>query len=109
MSDDRIAGTVRNLGGKVQEGVGKVTGSVKTEAAGVVNQAAGAVQNAYGKATDAVAEGAETVKQAAIEGHDFLKKFIEDNPHTATLIAIGIGFFIGYAAHQPPRRHYWWD
>jgi uncharacterized protein YjbJ (UPF0337 family) len=109
MSDDRIAGTVRNLGGKVQEGVGKVTGSAKTEAQGLMNQAAGAVQNAYGQAADAAAEGAETVKQAAIEGHDVLKKFIEENPHTATLIAIGIGFFIGYAAHQPPRRHYWWD
>jgi uncharacterized protein YjbJ (UPF0337 family) len=109
MSDDRMAGTVRNLGGKVQEGVGKVTGNAKTEAQGLMNQAAGAMQNAYGQAADAAAESAETVKQAAIEGHDFLKKFIEDNPHTATLIAIGIGFFIGYAAHQPPRRHYWWD
>jgi uncharacterized protein YjbJ (UPF0337 family) len=109
MSDDRIAGTVRNLGGKVQEGVGKVTGSAKTEAQGLMNQAAGAVQNAYGQAADAAAEGAETVKQAAIEGHDVLKKFIEDNPHTAALIAIGIGFFIGYAAHQPPRRQRWWD
>jgi uncharacterized protein YjbJ (UPF0337 family) len=109
MSDDRMAGTVRNLGGKVQEGVGKVTGNAKTEAQGLMNQAAGAMQNAYGQAADAAAESAETVKQAAIEGHDFLKKFIEDNPQTATLIAIGIGFFIGYAAHQPPRRHYWWD
>jgi hypothetical protein len=36
-----------------------------------------------------------------------VKKFVEDNPHTAVLIGIGIGFFIGYAAHQPPRRHYW--
>jgi len=32
MSDDRIAGTVRGFGGKVQEGVGKVTGDAKTEA-----------------------------------------------------------------------------
>jgi uncharacterized protein YjbJ (UPF0337 family) len=109
MTDDRIAGTVRNLGGKVQEGVGKVTGNAKTEAAGLMNQAAGAVQDVYGQAADAAAEGAETVKQAAIEGHDFLKKFIEDNPHTATLIAVGIGIFIGYAVHQPPRRRYWWD
>jgi uncharacterized protein YjbJ (UPF0337 family) len=109
MTDDRIAGTVRNVGGKVQEGVGKVTGSAKTEAKGLMNQAAGAAQDAYGQATDAAAQGVETVKQAAIEGHDFVKKYIEENPHTATLIAIGIGIFIGYAAHQPPRQKYWWD
>jgi|SRR4029077_9894649 uncharacterized protein YjbJ (UPF0337 family) len=109
MTDDQIAGTVRTIGGKVQENVGKVTGNAKTEAQGVLNQAAGAVQHAYGQAADAAAEGAETVKNAAIEGHDFLKKFIENNPHTATLIAIGVGIFIGYAAHQPPRHRYWWD
>jgi len=109
MTDDRITGTVRNIGGKVQEAVGKTTGNTKMEAKGMMNQAAGAVQDAYGQAVDTAAEGAETVKQAAIDGHDFLKKFIEDNPHTATAIAIGIGFFLGYAAHRPPRQRYWWD
>jgi len=109
MTDDRMAGTVRNIGGKVQEGVGKLTGSTKTEARGVMEQAAGTVQNAYGQALDTAAEGADAVKQVAIEGHDFLKRFIEDNPHTATAIAIGIGFCLGYAAHQPPRRRTWWD
>jgi uncharacterized protein YjbJ (UPF0337 family) len=110
MNEDRIAGTVRNLGGKVQEGVGKVTGNAATEARGLVNQAAGAVQDAYGQAVDVAAEGAATVKQAAVESHDFLKKFVEENPHTATLIAVGVGFFLGYAAHRPPpQRRYFWD
>ena len=109
MTDDRIAGTVRNIGGKVQEGVGKVTGDTTTEVKGVMNQAAGAVQDAYGKTADAAMEGSQSVKEAAIEGHDIVRKFVEDNPHTATAIALGIGFFIGYATHtQPPRRH-WWD
>jgi uncharacterized protein YjbJ (UPF0337 family) len=31
MTDDRITGTARNLGGKVQEGFGKVTGDAKSE------------------------------------------------------------------------------
>jgi len=109
MTDDRIPGTVRNIGGKVQEGVGKVIGDAQIEAKGLMNQAAGTIQDAYGQALDSVAEGAEVVKQAAIEGHDFLKKFIEENPYTATVIAVGMGFFLGYAAHQPPRRRYWWD
>jgi uncharacterized protein YjbJ (UPF0337 family) len=108
MTDDRIAGTVRNFGGKVQEGVGKVTGDTKTEVKGVMNQAAGAVQDAYGKTVDAAMEGAQTVKEAAVEGHDTVRKFVEDNPHTATAIALGIGLLIGYAAHRPPpQRGYW--
>jgi uncharacterized protein YjbJ (UPF0337 family) len=109
MADDRVGGTVRNFGGKVQEGVGKVSGDTKTEVEGLVNQAAGAVQEAYGSAVDAATEGAQTVKDAAVAGHDTVKKFVEDNPHTAVAIALGIGLFIGYSAHrQPPRRH-WWD
>ena len=54
MSDDRIAGTARSFGGKVQEGVGKATGDTKTEVKGAMNQAAGAVQDAYGKTVDAL-------------------------------------------------------
>jgi uncharacterized protein YjbJ (UPF0337 family) len=110
MTDDRIAGTVRDISGKVQEGVGKVTGDTKSEVKGMMNQAAGAVQDAYGKTVDAAMEGAQTVKEATIQGHDVVRKFVENNPHTATAIALGIGFFIGYAAHrQPERRRYWWD
>ena len=109
MTDDRIAGTVRNIGGKVQEGVGKVTGDTQTEMKGVINQAAGAVQDAYGKSVNAALDGAETVKEAAIEGHDVVRRFVEDNPHTAVLLALGIGIFVGYAAHRQPERRYWWD
>jgi uncharacterized protein YjbJ (UPF0337 family) len=109
MTNDRIAGTVHSFGEKVQEDVGKVAGNAKTEVEGVMNQAAGAMQDAYGKTVDTAIEGAQTVKEAAVAGHDYIKKFVEDNPHTATLIALGIGAFLGYAAHrQPPHRH-WWD
>jgi uncharacterized protein YjbJ (UPF0337 family) len=108
MSDDRIAGTVRNLGGKVQEGVGKVTGDARMEAKGMMNEAAGAVQDAYGKATDAAMDGAQKVKDAAVEGHDFLRKFVENNPHTATLVALGIGLLIGLSAHRQPEPRGWW-
>ena len=110
MTDDRIAGSVRNFAGKVEEGVGKVTGDTKTEVQGVVNQAAGAVQDAYGKTVDAAKEGAQTVKEAAVEGHDKVRKFVEENPHTATAVALGIGVLIGYLIHRdppPPSRSYW--
>ena len=38
MTDDRMAGTWRNVGGKVQEGVGKTTGDTKSEMKDVMNQ-----------------------------------------------------------------------
>jgi uncharacterized protein YjbJ (UPF0337 family) len=109
MTDDRIAGTMRNIGGKVQEDFGKVTGDTKSEVKGAMNQAAGAVQDAYGKTVDAAMEGVKTVMEATIKGHDTVRDFVENNPHTATAIALGIGLFIGYAVHSQPRRNHWWD
>ena len=44
MNEDRVAGTTKNLGGKVQEGFGRVTGDAKSQADGLINQAAGAAQ-----------------------------------------------------------------
>ena len=93
----------------MEEGIGKAVGSTKTEVAGLVDQAAGAVEDAYGKTKEAALEGADVVKDAAIQTHDFLKKFMEDNPHTTTVIALGLGLLIGYAAHQAPQRRNWWD
>jgi ElaB/YqjD/DUF883 family membrane-anchored ribosome-binding protein len=58
---------------------------------------------------DVAAEGAQTVKGAAVAGHDLLKKFMEENPHTTTAIALGIGLLIGYAVKRPPARRRWWD
>jgi hypothetical protein len=105
MADERIESRVRATGG---EGIGK-TADTKTQIDGLVYQATGAVKEAYGKTMDAAAESAETVKDAAVAGHDYLRKFMEDNPHTTTLIALGIGLVIGYATHRPPPRRNWWS
>ena len=48
MDENRVEGTARNLGGKVQEGFGKVTGNARAQAEGLANQAAGAAQDLYG-------------------------------------------------------------
>lgn len=110
MTDDRIAGTARNVVGKVQQGVGRVTGDKSTEFKGAMNEVAGAAQDAYGKTLDAAAEGAQKVKEVAIDAEDKLRHFIESKPYTATAIALGVGLVIGYTAHRPPpRRAYWWD
>jgi uncharacterized protein YjbJ (UPF0337 family) len=109
MTDDRIEGTVRTIGGKVQEGIGKATGDAETEIEGRLNQAAGAVQDAYGRTKEVASGGAGAVKDAAVASHDFLARFMEENPHTTTAIALGIGLLIGYTAHRPPPRRHWWD
>jgi uncharacterized protein YjbJ (UPF0337 family) len=113
MPDEQVQGTIRNIGGRiggrVEESFGKVVGDPKAEAEGLMKQAAGAAQEAYGKAVDATAEGADTVKALAVAGHDTVKRFMEDNPHTTTAIALGIGLLIGYAAYRPSPRRGWWD
>ena len=62
MNEDRIAGTARNMGGKVQEGLGRVTGDAKSQADGLVNQAAGAAQDLYGHAKDTAADAAQEIR-----------------------------------------------
>jgi uncharacterized protein YjbJ (UPF0337 family) len=69
MADERIESRVRAAGG---EGIGK-TADTKTQVDGLAYQATGAVKEAYGKTMDAAAESAETVKDAAVAGHDYLR------------------------------------
>ena len=108
MADERIGGRVRATGGEAEDGIGKITDDTKAQVEGLVNPATGVVQDAYGKTMDATAESVQTVKGAAIAGHDYLRKFMEDNPHAITLIALGMGVLIGYAAHRQPSRRSWW-
>lgn len=107
MADERMG--IRPLGANADQRGGNAAGDVRSQADGLMNQAADAVQDAYGKTVDAAVEGAKTVKGAAVASHDFLRRFMEENPHTTTVIALGIGVLIGYAAKRPPPRRGWWD
>jgi uncharacterized protein YjbJ (UPF0337 family) len=107
MADERIEGRLRNIGGKAEEGFGKAVGDTATEVQGRFNQAAGAVEEAYGRTVDVAAEGARSVKDAVVSGYDVVAKFMEENPHTTAIIALGIGLAIGYTAHRPPPRRWW--
>jgi ElaB/YqjD/DUF883 family membrane-anchored ribosome-binding protein len=73
------------------------------------DRAAGAMQDAYGKTVDAAAEGAQAVKKAAVASHDFLRDFMEANPHVTTALALGIGLLVGYAAAKRPAPRVWWE
>ena len=52
MDENRVEGTARNIGGKVQEGIGRITGDAKTQVRGMANQTAGATQDLIGQAAD---------------------------------------------------------
>jgi uncharacterized protein YjbJ (UPF0337 family) len=49
MDENRLSGTAKNLGGKVEEGLGRVTGDARTQAQGQMKQAEGSVQDLYGQ------------------------------------------------------------
>jgi uncharacterized protein YjbJ (UPF0337 family) len=83
--------TVRNLGGKVQEGVGRMTGDAATQAEGLMNQAAGTARDMYGQAKDATAD----VVQASKDAGDTLRRVIEERPLVAVAVALGVGWLLG--------------
>jgi uncharacterized protein YjbJ (UPF0337 family) len=101
MDDNRVAGTMKNVGGQVQEGLGKVTGDTKTELQGKVNQAMGSAQDLYGQAKDTASDAAEAVKQGAHEVDDYIRQFIEERPYTTAVGALCLGWLIGRMGRHP--------
>ena len=100
MDENRVAGTVRNVGGKAEEGFGRVTGDSKTQAEGLVNQAAGAAQDLYGQARDSAADAAGAARDTAATLAQWLRRTIETQPYTTAIIAVGIGWLLG-RMHRP--------
>jgi uncharacterized protein YjbJ (UPF0337 family) len=95
MNGDRVAGTAKNIGGQVEEGVGRVTGSPKLQAQGMARQVEGELQDLYGQAKDAAAQAAQAVRDSAGEAEDYIRHTIEQRPYTTAAIALAVGFLIG--------------
>lgn len=95
MTDDRMAGTAKNLGGKLQEGYGSATGDFAQEAKGKLKQAEGAAQDLYGQAKDALTDAARVAQDSAVEARDFVREIIEERPYTVAIAALAVGFVIG--------------
>jgi uncharacterized protein YjbJ (UPF0337 family) len=80
MDENRVSGTARNMGGKIEEGIGTLVGDAKTRIQGKLDQASGAAQDLYGQAADAARETAA--------GFDkWLPTTIETQPYTAAAVA----------------------
>ena len=93
MNEDRMAGTARNIGGKVEEGVGLATGDIKEQMQGKLDQAAGTAQDLYGQT-------AEVARDTAVTFEKWLRQTIETKPYAAAAVALGIGWLIG-RTHRP--------
>jgi uncharacterized protein YjbJ (UPF0337 family) len=93
MDENRISGTAKNIGGKIEEGAGAVVGSAKTQLQGKLDQAAGTAQDLYGQAAD-------TARESAAGFDKWLRTTIETQPYTAAVAALGIGWLLG-RLHRP--------
>ena len=111
MDENHVAGTAKNLGGKVQEGVGRVAGDVKTELEGKLNQAAGAAQDLYGQAREAAQEGMEVAQDTARDAakavreqtagwEQTLRSSMNERPLATVAVALGVGWLMGRMLHR---------
>ena len=89
MDEDRVTGTAKNVGGKIEEGVGRMTGDAQTQLKGQARQVAGEAEDLYGQARDAAAGFTDVVQRT-----------IEQQPYTAIAIAVAIGWLLG-RTHRP--------
>jgi uncharacterized protein YjbJ (UPF0337 family) len=88
MDENRLSGTARNVGGKIEEGFGKATGDTDTQVKGKINQAAGAAQDLYGQTTDAARDAAGN-----LDG--WFRTTIRTQPYTVAFAALGVGWLLG--------------
>src|SRR5437879_6250036 len=95
MNEDRLAGTTKNLGGKLEEGFDRATGDVKTEVQGKMKQATGAAQELYGQARDTAEDAVKIARRQASSFEETLRDTIETRPYTAVAVALAVGWFIG--------------
>jgi uncharacterized protein YjbJ (UPF0337 family) len=56
IDEDRTEGSMKQMGGKLKEGVGKLFGDEKVKSEGQADQAEGKVQNAWGSMKDKARE-----------------------------------------------------
>jgi uncharacterized protein YjbJ (UPF0337 family) len=114
MDKDRIVGSAKDIGGKLEGAVGEATGDAKTQASGRAREAAGAAQDLYGQAKDAarsVGDAATSYVRGAYENSETLRasseavaQKVQQNPLGSLLIAGCVGFALALLMTRPARR-----
>lgn len=78
MDSDRVVGTAKKVGGKVEDLAGDLTGDSKLQADGAVDQVKGAVQAAYGQAKDTVRDYADQAQDIAGEAYEQGRRYVDE-------------------------------
>jgi len=81
---DQFEGTMRELGGRAKEAAGRLADDATLQGEGVADQVSGTVQRNYG-----------AVRDVANDGLEALSETIRDQPLTAVVIAVGVGWLLG--------------
>jgi uncharacterized protein YjbJ (UPF0337 family) len=100
MEENRISGTAKNIGGKIEEGFAGVSGDIKTQASGAAKQVSGAAQDMYGHARDIASDAVGTARDTASSFEKMLRNTIETQPYTSAFVALGVGWLLG-RMHRP--------
>ena len=83
---------------------GRAFDDAKKQAASVAGEASDAAQNLYGQAADSASQVAESATRAASKTagsfEKVLRNTIENQPYTAVVIALGLGWLLG-RMHRP--------
>jgi uncharacterized protein YjbJ (UPF0337 family) len=115
VDSDRIAGSAKNVAGKVESAIGEMAGDKRTEAEGRARETMGTAQNLYGQAKDSareVSDAAASYAKQAYEnsgdtfrdGSEAIAKKVQENPFGSILIAGVVGFALALFLTRPPRR-----
>jgi uncharacterized protein YjbJ (UPF0337 family) len=97
MDENRIAGAAKNVGGQAQESFGRVTGNAKIESEGIINEVSGAARDQVSDLADVTTKKAQ---HTASSFEKALRTNIENQPYTAVVIALGLGWLFG-RMHRP--------
>ena len=93
---------VENRG--ITENFDRALNDTKKQAQGVARDVKGAARDVYGQARESAADVADSatdaLSKAAGSFEGALRRTIEQQPYTALLIGIGIGWFLG-RSHRP--------
>jgi uncharacterized protein YjbJ (UPF0337 family) len=107
MKENRVSDTIREIGGKAQEGVGRAVDESAAQGKGITDQIQGTAQDLYGRVRDSASTFADAASQSASDAHrsmssyeSTLRNTIETQPYLAVLVALGIGWLVG-RLHQP--------
>jgi len=115
MDTDRIAGSAKDLAGKVEGALGDATGDTTTQATGRVREGVGTAQDLFGQAKDAARGATDAAAKYAKDVYDnsgdtfrdsseMLAKKVQENPLGSIMIAGAVGFALALLMTRPPRR-----